>query len=414
MQANQRKLLFLSSLGGILEFYDFVIYALFASYIANAFFPTTNPITSLMVTFASFAIGYLARPVGGIIFGHFGDRIGRKATFTISIFMMAMATIAIGLVPSYATIGITAPILVIALRIIQGFSLGGEIPGAITYVSESIPKKKGLACGIIFCALNLGTVLGSLAETASVSIFNDADMQAFGWRIPFVFGGILGLLSFLLRRNLHESPQFLAIENKIEHYPIVAVCKQQFATILATAFIVAICASIVTSLILFIPAYFSKVLHIPAADYIWERTGSVALGAMLCIPFGYLTDKINKSALLFILIMSTAVFAYPIFFIFAYLPGFYLQAFLMCGILIGFSAGIIPSFISDIFSANVRYSGIAVSYNIGFAIFGGLAPFMSLSLIYYTDSIVAPALYLVCVSLLAFIGLMYLYYFRSK
>lgn len=283
MQDDQRKLLILSSLGGVLEFYDFIIFALFASYIANAFFPAANQLAGLMITFATFAIGYLVRPLGGIVFGHFGDRIGRKATFTISILMMAFATLGIGIVPSYSAIGMAAPFLIISLRVIQGLSIGGEIPGAITYVSESLPRYKGLACGIIFCALTCGIVLGSVVDASMVSFFSEAQMHSFGWRIPFILGGIFGFLSYLLRKNLHESSQFLAIENTIEKFPIVSVLKQQLLYVFAGAFMAALCAVIVTSLFLFIPAYFTGILHLPANAYIWERTLAISLGSSLSI-----------------------------------------------------------------------------------------------------------------------------------
>jgi MFS family permease len=401
MHKDQRRLLILSSLGGILEFYDFIIYALFAGYIAKDFFPESNAITGLMITFATFAIGYFVRPLGGIIFGHFGDRVGRKTTFTISILMMALATIGIGLVPTYASIGIFAPILIISLRIIQGLSVGGEIPGAITYVSESLASKKGLACGIIFCALTMGIVLGSLVQATMISIFSDIEMQSYGWRIPFIAGGIFGILSYWLRRELHESSQFLAIEKSVEAYPIVTVCKQQLSAVIAGAFIVALCAAIVTSLFLFIPAYFTKVLHLPATAYIWQRTGAIAFGSLLSVFFGFLSDKFNIKKLLLVLSVLSALCAYPIFIIYAYYPALYASAFIVSAILTGYSAGAIPSMLSELFPTNVRYSGIAASYNLGFAFFGGLTPFISLSLVYYTGSLISPASYLVVVAVLA-------------
>nr|HAT8714218.1 MFS transporter [Legionella jordanis] len=194
MQNDQRRLLILSSLGGVLEFYDFIIFAIFAGYISHAFFPLSNRLSGLMVAFATFAIGYLVRPLGGIVFGHFGDRIGRKKTFTISILMMAVATLGIGIFPDYEHIGMAAPIAVILLRILQGFSIGGEIPGAITYVSEALAEQKGLGCGIIFFALTMGIVLGSLVNALMNSFLSDSQMQAFGWRVPFVLGGFFACL----------------------------------------------------------------------------------------------------------------------------------------------------------------------------------------------------------------------------
>jgi MFS family permease len=411
VQKDQRKLLILSSLGGVLEFYDFIIFALFASYISNAFFPVTNELAGLMITFATFAIGYLVRPLGGVVFGHFGDRVGRKVTFTISILMMAFATIGIGLIPTYSVIGMSAPIFVIILRIIQGVSIGGEIPGAITYVSESFTNKKGLACGIIFCALLLGIVLGSIVHASIVTILSEEQMQSYGWRVPFIIGGIFGLFSCFLRKDLHESSQFVAIEDKVEKFPIVTVFKRQFVNVLAGAFVTAICAVIVTSLFLFTPAYFTRVLHLPANAYVWERTLAIALGSGLCVYFGFLTDRINVKILVIILSLITILVAYPIFIIYVYFPKLYLVAFISSAILLGLSAGIIPRLLSELFPTQIRYSGIAVSYNLGFAIFGGLTPFISLTLIYYTEWLTVPALYLIIVSLL---GLVSLGFFRPS
>lgn len=408
MQKDQRKLLVLSSLGGVLEFYDFIIFALFASYISKAFFPANNELSGLMIAFATFAIGYLVRPFGGIVFGHFGDKIGRKVTFTVSILMMAIATLGLGLVPSYSVIGITAPILVIVLRIVQGLSIGGEIPGAITYISESFTRQKGLACGIIFCALIMGIVLGSTVHAIIVSLLTEEHMRSYGWRIPFIIGGIAGLFSFALRRELHETSQFAAIERSVEKLPVVTVFRQQFPSVLTGASIAALCAVTVTSLFLFTPAYFTEVLHLPANAYVWQRTIAIALGACLNVFFGYLTDNIDVKKLVSLLAIITAVLVYPVFIIYVYYPQLYVVSFLISSILLGYSAGVIPRLISELFPTQIRYSGIAVSYNLGFAVFGGLTPFISLSLIYYTGWVTIPALYLILVSLLGFISLLLL------
>jgi MFS family permease len=414
MLKDQRRLLILSSLGGVLEFYDFIIFAIFASYISNAFFPATNRFSSLFVAFATFAIGYLVRPIGGIIFGHFGDRVGRKTTFTISILMMAVATLGIGLLPSYDSWGITAPIIIIFLRIMQGLSVGGEIPGAITYISEAFPDRKGLSCGVIFCALTMGIVLGSLVYAVITSLLSEKEMRAFGWRIPFVLGGGLGLFSYILRRGLHESAQFLALEQAVERFPIVFVFKQQFAKVIGGSLMVAVCAVIITSLFLFTPAYFTEVLHFPPNIYIWQRSLAIGLGSILTILFGYMTDVFNPKKLFVSLIFFIAILAYPIFMIYVDYPAFFLLSLAGSALLMGFSAGIIPRMISELFPTKIRYSGIAVSYNLGFALFGGLTPFISLSLIYYTGSLVSPALYLLIVSCLGILSLLLIDYPHRK
>lgn len=395
MHKDQCRLLILSSLGGVLEFYDFIIFALFAGYISHAFFPATDALASLLITFATFAIGYLVRPLGGIVFGHFGDRFGRKATFTVSILMMAVATLAIGLIPTYYSIGMFAPVLIISLRVIQGLSIGGEIPGAITYVSESFTDNKGFACGIIFTALTLGIVLGSLVYASTTSLFSSSQMQEFGWRIPFILGGLFGLLSYVLRRDLHESSQFIAIKDSVEQFPIVTVFKKQLIFVVAGIFLAGLCAVIVTSLFLFTPSYFTEILHWPANIHVWERTAAIAIGSLLATYFGHLTDKINVKVLVLILSITTVLMAYPIYIIYVYYPDIYWVSFCASALLLGFSAGVIPRLLSELFPTQIRYSGIAVSYNLGFAIFGGMTPFISLSMIYYSDSITIPALYLI-------------------
>lgn len=414
MQKEQLRLLLLSSVGGVLEFYDFIIFALFAAYIATAFFPESNEIVGLLITFATFAVGYLVRPLGGVVFGHFGDKFGRKTTFTISILIMAISTLGIAFVPSYSMIGAVAPILVITFRILQGLSIGGEIPGAITYVSESFTEHKGFACGFIFTSLTLGIVLGSVVY-ASIVMSLDADqMQAFGWRIPFIIGGVFGLFSFLLRKNLQESREFQAIEKSVERFPILVVLREQFASVVIGTFLTALCAVIVTLLFLFIPAYFSKILHLPANSYVWERTIAIAAGSILSALFGFMTDKICVKSLVFVLCLCTAIFAYPIFIIYTAYPQWFWVAFALSALLLGFSAGIIPRLLSELFPTKIRYSGIALSYNLGFALFGGMTPFISLSLIYYTGLITIPAAYLLLIAVLGLSSLGMIRYQRKR
>ena len=186
---EQKRILYISSLGGMLEFYDFIIYALLAGYISTVFFPDATPINALLATFGTYTVGYFARPFGGIIFGHYGDKYGRKKTFAVSILIMACATLGIGLIPSYESIGIWAPILLLIFRLLQGFSIGGEIPGAITYVSESMPEQRGFGTGIIFCFLLCGLGLGYIIEALLLTIFSHQQVLDWAWRLPFFLGG---------------------------------------------------------------------------------------------------------------------------------------------------------------------------------------------------------------------------------
>lgn len=407
LNSAQRKLLFLSSLGGVLEFYDFIIYALLANYIAKEFFPTGNDVTSLITTFATFTVGYLVRPIGGMLFGHFGDKLGRKATFTFSILLMALATLAIGFVPPYRSIGIAAPLILTTLRILQGLSVGGEIPGAIAYVSESIPEKKGLACGIIFFSLTNGIVLGSLILAISSTWLSEQQMLAWGWRVPFFIGGLFGLFSYCFRRRLEESSLFVAIEHQVEAFPMLTVLRDKFINCLAATFIVGLGASIISLLFLFIPAYLTNILHIVSASYLWYKTLAVFVAAVLCIGFGMLADKMNHKALVIILALLTIALSYPIFMIYAHYFPLFIIALLFSALLTGLAWGVIPSLLAELFPTKIRYSGVALSYNLGFAIFGGLTPLIASVLVYESHSAIAPAIYLIVTAVLAVVALLF-------
>ncbi len=405
--AQQRKLLFISSLGGVLEFYDFIIYALLASFIAEQFFPTGNSSTSLIATFATFSVGYLMRPIGGIFFGHFGDKYGRKTTFTFSILMMAIATICIGFVPSYAAIGIAAPIILTFLRILQGLSVGGEIPGAIAYVSESIIDKKGLACGVIFFSLINGIVLGALLLAIFTTLFSEQQMLSWGWRLPFIFGGIFGFISYLLRLNLQESNSFQTIADKVEKVPMIAVFRKKPVNAIAGIFIVGLCAASISLLFLFIPAYLQTVLHIKSIAFAWYKTAALFLTAIFAIIFGALADKYSPKKLIFILSILAAICAYPIFCIYDNYFSYYIIALFLSALITGFSAGVIPPLLADLFPTEIRYSGVAFSYNIGFAMLGGLTPLIASILIYQFHSSLAPAVFLIMAALLSIISLVF-------
>ena len=200
----------LSALGGTLEFYDFVIYVFFATVLGALFFPADMPDWLRMLqTFGIFAAGYLARPVGGIVIAHFGDTLGRKRMFTLSIFLMAAPTLVIGLLPTYASIGIAAPLLLLLMRVLQGAAIGGEMPGAWVFVAEHVPAQRyGLGVGTLTAGITGGILLGSLVAVWINATYSPQAVADFAWRIPFVLGGVFGLVSVYLRRFLHETPIF--------------------------------------------------------------------------------------------------------------------------------------------------------------------------------------------------------------
>src|SRR5258708_1828986 len=210
LTARDCKTLSLATLGGLLEFYDFIIFVFFANTIGQLFFPPEIPEwVRQFQTFGIFAAGYLARPLGGVVMAHVGDLRGRKQVFTLSIFLMALPTLGIGLLPTYAKLGNLAPVLLLLLRILQGVAVGGEVPGAWVFVSEHVrPSRVGMACGILTAGLTGGILLGSLVATTLNIVITQDQLTAYGWRIPFLLGGAFGLLSMHLRRLLAETPVF--------------------------------------------------------------------------------------------------------------------------------------------------------------------------------------------------------------
>lgn len=405
---SKRKLLLLSCLGGVLEFYDFIIYALLASYLSVNFYPVHNSLISLIGVFATFSVGYLVRPLGGIIFGHFGDKQGRKKTFTFSILMMALGTLAIALLPTYGMVGLIAPISLTLLRIIQGISVGGEIPGAIAFVSESMPETKGLACGVIFFALVNGIVLGSLILAVLQTSLSANAMLVWGWRVPFAIGGFLGLGSYWMRRQIEEPTMFTKIESNVSSIPLFDVLKHARLNCMLGCFLIGANGAVTTLLFLFMPSYISEVLHIQAGNYMWWNTLALLVVSVLCIIVGSMSDYLSHKKLFLIAIMMSLLFAMPIFIIYTHYFSFYIFALLLSALLAGIYGGIVPSIMPELFETRYRYSGIAVSYNIGFALFAGLAPLISMLVIKCTGMTIAPAFYIMAISFLAGISVFFI------
>lgn len=407
LKKEQRKLLMLSSLGGILEMYDFIIFALLAEYLSLNFFPKTNEFMSLLAVFATFSIGYLVRPLGGIVMGHFGDRIGRKKIFTISILIMACATFCIGLVPPYSTLGITSPIILTLLRVLQGLSIGGEIPGSIAYVSETFPREKGFATGLVQGSVIFGIAAGSLVQAVLTNLLSNDQMAAYGFRIPFFIGGLFGLMSCRLRAQLEESPLFINIEHKIERFPVITVFKRRLRNTLCGLCFAGFGAARVTLLFLFIPTYINKILKISTTSYLWYNTAAICVSALLIVFFGWLTDRFNHRYLLIGTCLLALLLAIPIFTIYVHFFNLAIIALGFSALLQGMGSGVVQPILAELFPTTIRYSGIALTYNLGNALFGGFTPLIATALIYRTGILISPAYYLMLVAAISLIGAMF-------
>src|SRR5215472_4882954 len=253
------RIVLLASLGGTLEFYDFVIFGIFAKDIADAIFPAGSPLISLMASFAAFATGYLARPIGGIVLSHYGDRYGRRRVFLWSLFVMSGATLGMGLVPPYARWGVAASLLMVLLRLIQGFCLGGELPGALTYVVETAPHTAPLVCGVVFACVTMGVAVATGVNLTVRAVLDAPLVPIYGWRVGFIVGGLGGVLTFVLRRSLEESPEFAKMKALALRQPFRELLRTHTLPVLVGCALLAATACFTGLFFSHLPAYLAAV-----------------------------------------------------------------------------------------------------------------------------------------------------------
>jgi MHS family proline/betaine transporter-like MFS transporter len=397
-------IIFAASIGNALEWFDILIYGFFATTIAKTFFPASNATVSLLVTLGTFGISYLIRPVGALVLGSYADRHGRKASMMLSIVMMMAGTAIIALMPGYATIGVAAPIAVVFARLVQGFSAGGEFGSTTAFMVEQAPERKGFIASFQFASQGLSYLLAASFGAILTNTLDTASLESWGWRLPFLFGILIGPVGLYLRKHVHEGRSFQ--ETKPEESPVRAVfARQKHRMLLAVGTLV---LSTGTSyVILYIPTYAVRQLHLPAS---FGFTATVLTGAILTIvtPFvGHLSDRIGR-----VRMMSAAgiVFTLTIYPVFRSLGEHASLAGLMAmmawvGLLKAVYFGALPALMAETFPIETRATGMAISYNIGVTVFGGFAPLIVATLIQATGSNLAPAFYLMALGIISLFAL---------
>ena len=378
LTARDYKTLCLATLGGLLEFYDFIVFVFFANTIGEIFFPPEIPDwLRQFQTFGIFAAGYLARPLGGVAMAHTGDLSGRKQMFTLSIFLMALPTLGIGLLPTYGQVGIWAPVLLLLFRILQGVAVGGEVPGAWVFVSEHVnPSRVGLACGILTGGLTGGILLGSLVATGLSMVMTRDQLAAYGWRIPFVLGGAFGLLAMYVRRLLAETPVFLELKARralASETPLKAVVRDHPGAVVLSGLLTWMLSAAIVVIILLTPALLQKVYGVPAIVAL--RANSLATLALTagCILAGRLTDRFGPWRVLMFGCPLLGVATYLLYTAGTLDPRLTTFLYMLAGLTVGIVA-VVPYVMIAVFPPAIRFSGISFSYNLAYAIFGGLTP----------------------------------------
>jgi MFS family permease len=379
LTGNDYKTLSLSALGGALEFYDFIIFVFFAAVVGKLFFPVDMPEwLRMMQTFGIFAAGYLARPLGGIIMAHFGDLLGRKKMFTLSIFMMAVPTLIMGLLPTYAQIGMWAPILLLLMRVIQGAAIGGEVPGAWVFVSEHVPQRHiGYACGTLTCGLTSGILLGSLVATVINTLYTPVEVADYAWRIPFLLGGVFGLASVYLRRWLHETPVFAEMQLRktlAEEVPLKAVLRDHRGAIAISMLLTWLLSAGIIVVILMTPTILQTASYgFPAAVALKANSLAIVCLSIGCIVAGALADRIGAGRVFLFGSLGLLLSSWTFYHSLAANPDWLFPLYALTGLFVG-TIGAVPYVMVKAFPAVVRFSGLSFSYNLAYAIFGGLTP----------------------------------------
>ncbi|BFG75938.1 MFS transporter [Paraburkholderia terrae] len=395
MTRHDYKTLSLAALGGALEFYDFIIFVFFAPAIGQLFFPQSIPDwLRQLQTFGIFAAGYLARPLGGIIMAHFGDLLGRKRMFTLSVLLMSLPTLMMGMLPTYASIGIMAPVLLLLFRVMQGAAVGGEVPGAWVFVSEHVPQRHvGYACGTLTAGLTAGILLGSLVASAVNRHFAAADIADFAWRIPFLLGGVFGLFSVYLRRWLHETPVFAEMKQRkslAAEIPLKAVLRDHGRAVIVSMLLTWMLSAAIVVVILMTPTLLQKQFHIAPATALFANSIATLFLTIGCVLAGSLAGRFGAGRTIFVGCVGLGIAYYVLFQQLAVDSAMLVPLYAIAGLFVGV-IGAVPFVMVNAFPPVVRFSGISFSYNVAYAVFGGLTPIV-VSLMLKSNPM-APAFY---------------------
>ena len=398
--AARRRAVIASTLGNAFEWFDFTIYGLFAVVIAKQFFPASSETNSLLLSVATLGISFFVRPIGGVLFGLYADRVGRKSALSLMVLLMALGTGMIGLTPSYASVGIAAPLLIVLARIIQGFSVGGEFGSATALLIEYAPPgKRGFYGSFQMCAQALSVFLGGLASYVLNTSLSRADLESWGWRIPFLLGILIGPIGFYIRRRIEESPEFAAYRRTATQggiWPLKEVFARHGRELFAGfGLTVAGTVSFYVTLI-YIPIHAVKQLHLAQSMASLSTLLSALLLLFLCPLSGYLSDQFGRKPLIVTGIALYGVTSYALFLQLQHQPSdaHLLMAQLLPSLCMGMVWGGYPATVTETIPVGMRSTGVSILYNFAVMLFGGLAALTITWLIKVTGNPLVPAYYI--------------------
>ncbi|WP_243789590.1 MFS transporter [Saccharopolyspora gloriosae] len=411
-EGKVRRAVTAAGIGNMMEWFDFGVFSYLIVITGQVFFPSGNPTVQLLATFATFAVAFIVRPLGGFVFGPLGDRLGRKRVLAITMITMALGTVAIGFIPSYATIGIWAPILLLLARVVQGFSTGGEYGGATTFVSEYSPdKRRGFLASWLEFGTLTGYALGAAVVTGLLTALGEQEMVNWGWRIPFLLAGPLGVVGLYLRFRLEETPAQQQQESSEDHGAerglgvYRTIFRDHWRPVLTCVSLVAVFNVVNYMLTSYMPTYITADLH-----YAHTSALVFVLVTMLAIMgfvvrLGRISDKIGRLPIVAVGSGALVVLSWPAFWMISHgSVGAVIGGLIIIGLMLICFSSTMPSTLPALFPTHVRYGGVSISFNISVAIFGGTTPLISESLVSATGYITAPAFVLMAAGLLGLIA----------
>lgn len=413
-----RRALVAGSIGNLVEWYEYALYGYMAPVIAELFFPTDDSVAGLLATFSLFALAFFLRPVGAAVFGRFADRAGRRPVLVLIITLMSAATALIGVLPTYAVIGIWAPLLLTVLRVVQGLAAGGEFGGAVSLMAEYAPPgKRGLYGSWSFFTTVIGVVLGAGMATVLIVVLSADTLVFWGWRIGFLMAAPMGLIALYLRIRVDETPSFRAVSNTAITVSAAAATAKVAAgsgqsglvrQVLTTVGVVVVYSCTGYTFMVLMPTYLSKTLGMSLEQsYLLTLINGAVAG--LVVPFaGAWSDRVGRRTVMLVGTVGTIVLSYPLFLMLR--GGFVaaLAALIVAGILIGLIGGPLPALLSERFPTRQRVTGVSLAYALSVALFGGTAPFIITAVVSATGNSLAAAWYTVACGLITLVTLLVL------